>query len=185
MLSCECGAPVFIKKSGECRPCYMKRWFAEHPETEEQRERKRAQALARSRARSEANRDRRPIDVVILEKTEDAFAARERHLQKRREWNAKNVEARRQYRQGYYHTDPNRVERAERWRQTRRAKGWVEKRTPEQQEHKNEYNRRWRAENRERVNEQNARRQREYRRERRTATDPSQSEGVKDGISSA
>lgn len=31
MAICECGAEVFIKKSGECQRCYNRRWKREHP----------------------------------------------------------------------------------------------------------------------------------------------------------
>lgn len=30
---CRCGEPIWIKKTGECRRCYRKRWEAEHPRT--------------------------------------------------------------------------------------------------------------------------------------------------------
>lgn len=149
----------------------MARWRAENPDrlaqygqkstTPEQKAQRREQYQARAAREALARRDRRPIELVMLEKSEEAFNARERHLQNRREWNARNVASRRQYRQEY--ADPTKADRATRYRQTRRTKGWTEKRTPEQQERKREYMRRWVSENRERVNALNAERQRSYR----------------------
>lgn len=167
--NCECGEPVYIKKRGECRSCYMQRWRSENPDrlaayaskplNPEQAERKRAKAQARYRAIADQRLDQRPIEVVILEKTESAFVVRERHLLKRREWNAKNVDARREYRRTA--VDSTKAER------NRRAADQRELETgrrshlssrmsgPERLERQ----RRWRDENRAYINAQ----QREYR----------------------
>lgn len=186
MTNCECGKPVFIKKTGECSTCYQRRWRREHPErTAEYQarywsdpanraraaEKARARYAAGAEARREARRDKRPVDVVLLEKTEQAFQSRERHLQRRREWNARNAGKRAEYRRT--HGDPTKAERNTRAADNREARTGYRSavssrtRTPEQQARKAEYMKTWNDENRDRIRAQNAERQRRYRAQRK------------------
>lgn len=182
MANCECGRPVYIKKTGECNACYLRRYWAENPQKVE---RYKARAAERARSpeviaarkareaaektkKAEAARDRRPFEVVLLEKTEQVFTSRERHLQKRREWNAKNADKRAAYRRTY--ADPNKAQRNKRAADRREAETGRRSHTssrastPQRQERQ----RKWRDENRGYVNSYSAK----YRRTRRVLKGP-------------
>lgn len=185
MANCECGRPVYIKKTGECNACYLRRYWAENPQRAEQykaRAAERAQRpeviaarkaleAARKAEKAEAARDRRPFEAVLLEKTEAAFHAREVALQKRREWNARNADKRAAYRREY--SDPNKAERNRRTADLREA-ATGKRSAPytlntEQRARKKIRMKRWVEENRQRVNAQNAERARARRLQRGVA----------------
>lgn len=175
MPICDCGREVYIKKSNECQRCYMRRYYREKPEkfkrSPGQIEQKRERDKRKRDAQRDARRDTRPLGVVLLEKTTEAFAARECALQKRREWNARNAEARRAYRKAY--DDPSKGDRNRRAADKREVETVFRSHpssrkplTDEQKAAKRERMRRYIAENREYINERNKVRQVAYRRAR-------------------
>ena len=170
MANCDCGRSVYIKKTGECNACYLRRYMVENPQRAEKykaRAAERAQrpdAIAARKARetarraqkADAARDRRPFEAVLLDQTQAAFHAREVALQKRRDWNARNADKRAAYRRTY--VDPNKSNRNKsladrREAETgRRSASSSRTRTTDQAERKREYMARWREENRQHVN---------------------------------